>query len=293
MNNVARGTLYVVATPIGNLGDITLRAIEVLKAVDVIAAEDTRHTKPLLSQYGIAAKRLIAVHDHNERDAATGVVQLLEQGMAVALVSDAGTPAISDPGARVIAAAHAAGCTVVPIPGPSALIAAISASGRGVGQREGENGFLFYGFLPAKKGERIRALEKLNDVPFATVFYEAPHRIMESMADMVTVLGENRQIVIARELTKKFETIHRSQLSDALAWLTEDENRQRGEFVLIIEPAVALPANDGAADNELQRTLEILLEELPLKQAVTLTAKLTGAKKNAVYALALTLKHEE
>lgn len=281
------------ATPIGNLGDITLRAIEVLKAVDVIAAEDTRYTRPLLSQCGIAAKRLIAVHDHNERDAATGVMQLLEQGMAVALVSDAGTPAISDPGAHVVAAAHEAGFTVVPVPGASALTAAISASGTRGGHKEGENGFLFYGFLPAKKGERIRALEKLNDVPFATVFYEAPHRIMESVADMVTVLGENRRIVLARELTKKFETIHRSRLGDTLAWLTEDENRQRGEFVLIIEPLAALPAAEEETARELQHTLEVLLGALPLKQAVTLAAKLTGAKKNAVYALALTLRHRE
>lgn len=190
----------MVATPIGNLGDITQRALDTLRNVNVIAAEDTRMTKSLLSHFGIS-QRLIAVHDHNERNAADGIVKLLSEGLAVALVTDAGTPAVSDPGARVVAAVQAAGFVVVPIPGASALVAALSASG------EGEGGFLFHGFLPVKEGDRRRSLAALKDAGYTLVFYESPHRVVESVASMAAIFGEARELIICRELTKKFETL--------------------------------------------------------------------------------------
>jgi 16S rRNA (cytidine1402-2'-O)-methyltransferase len=279
--------LYVVATPIGNLGDITQRARDTLKAADVVAAEDTRNTQSLLSNYGIKAK-LIAVHEHNERNAAAGIVKLLGDGKSVALVSDAGTPAVSDPGARVVAEVQAAGFKVIPIPGVSALVTAISASG------EGENGFLFHGFLPSKAGERKKVLESLKETPYAIVFYESPHRIIESVAALHEVFGDTRELVIGRELTKKFETIHRVVLAEAVAWLEADDNRQRGEFVLILSnPSIGGPSKAKmAGDALLERTLSVLLEELPVKQAVAMAVKLTGEKKNKVYELALGMKGE-
>ena len=277
--------LYVVATPIGNLGDITLRALETLKAVDVIAAEDTRMTRNLLSHFGIAT-RMIAVHEHNERNAAQGIVNLLQQGNAVALVTDAGTPAVSDPGAKVVAAVHAAGLKVVPIPGASALIAAISASG------EGEHGFAFHGFLPATAGERKRALTKLIASNETLVFYESPHRIVDSVAALHEVFADTRELIICRELTKKFETIHRVRLADAVAWLEADDNNRRGEFVLILSrPSMGAASGVEMAEAQaLERTLQVLLAELPLKQAVALAVKLTGKKKNKVYEMALAIK---
>ena len=277
--------LYVVATPIGNLGDITLRAIETLKWVNVIAAEDTRVTRILLNHFGIKT-RLIAVHEHNERHAADGIVNLLQQGQSVALVTDAGTPAVSDPGAVVVNAVRMAGFTVFPIPGASAVIAAISASG------EGEHGFTFAGFLPSGAGDRKRALEGWKSCPHALVFYETPHRIVEMVAALLEAFGEEREIVLAREITKKFENIHRVKLRDAAAWLLEDANNIRGEFVVIVANPSAGAALEGkeAQDQELERTLAILCSELPLKQAVALAVKLTGEKKNRVYDLALALK---
>lgn len=277
--------LYVVATPIGNLGDITHRALGTLRGVSVIAAEDTRNTKSMLTHFGIAAK-LIAVHEHNERNAADGIVKLLGEGQSVALVTDAGTPAVSDPGAQVVAAVRAAGFAVVPIPGASALVAAISASG------EGEHGFLFHGFLPAKAGDRKRALEALKPQPYALVFYESPHRIVESVASIAAVFGETRELVICRELTKKFESIVRLRLDEAVAWLQMDDNNQRGEFVLILSnPSIDEASRpEMAHEQALERTLILLLDELPLKQAVTLAVKLTGEKKNRVYDMALRLR---
>lgn len=277
--------LYVVATPIGNLGDITLRAIETLKSVDVIAAEDTRVTKGLLNHCGIST-RLIAVHEHNERNAAQGIVNLLQQGQRVALVTDAGTPAVSDPGAKVVAAVHAAGLKVIPVPGASALVAAISASG------EGEYGFSFRGFLPATAGDRKRELMRLKTSTETLVFYESPHRIVECVTSLHEVFEDSRELVICRELTKKFESIHRSSLADAVAWLQQDPNNQRGEFVLILsKPSTG--ADHGAEmvqEQALERTLGILCAQLPLKQAVALAVELTGEKKNKVYDLALKLK---
>lgn len=277
--------LYVVATPIGNLGDITHRALDTLRDVNVIAAEDTRMTKSLLSHFGIS-QRLIAVHDHNEVNAADGIVKLLSEGQSVALVTDAGTPAVSDPGARVVAAVQAAGFVVVPIPGASALVAALSASG------EGEGGFLFHGFLPPREGDRRRALAALKDSSYALVFYESPHRVVESVASMFAILGDAREIIICRELTKKFETIIRLKLVDAVTWLESHENNQRGEFVLILSrPSTGEAIEAEVAQTQaLERTLKVLLEDLPLKQAVEIAVKLTGQKKNLVYEIALELK---
>jgi 16S rRNA (cytidine1402-2'-O)-methyltransferase len=274
-------TLYVVATPIGNLQDVTLRALEVLKAVDVIAAEDTRITSRLLDHHGITAKKLIALHEHNEERTAPRVIALLEKGSSVALTSDAGTPAFSDPGTRLVSAVREAGYAVVPIPGPNAAAAALSASGLG-GPR-----FLFYGFLPARAGERRRELESLVTLPHLLVFYEAPHRVVEAVSDLSEVLGAGRRIVIARELTKLFESIHACALSEAAEWLAADPDRIKGEFVLIVEGASEATQ---AERTEAARTLKVLLDELPLKQATALAAKITGGRRNELYALALQMK---
>jgi 16S rRNA (cytidine1402-2'-O)-methyltransferase len=275
------GTLYVVATPIGNLGDITLRAIEILKSVDAIAAEDTRHTLGLLSHFGIS-KKLIAVHEHNEQQSAEKLVLALKNGENIALVTDAGTPAVSDPGAIVVKIVREARIKVVPIPGVSAVIAALSASGIT------QNGFYFYGFLPASGAARRKVLESLKAQAVTLVFYEAPHRIIESVEDMAKVLGENRQITFCRELTKTFETIYTCPASRASAWLQADANQQRGEFVLLIEAEI--PAETQELSQDAQRVLKCLLAELPLKQAAKLAAEITNEKKNALYELALSLK---
>jgi 16S rRNA (cytidine1402-2'-O)-methyltransferase len=275
-----RPALYVVGTPIGNLRDISLRALDVLKEVDAVAAEDTRVTARLLERYGIA-KRLISVHEHNEQRAIGQVVQLLSAGKSLALACDAGTPAISDPGALVVSAVRAAGFAVIPIPGPSAAVAALSAAGLAAPH------FLFYGFLPPRPAQRRRALAPLAALPYALVFYEAPHRLTDCIADMGSVLGGERGIVIARELTKLFESIHQCALADAGAWLAGDPDRGRGEFVLIVEGAARVARG---AKEDARRTLELLLDDLPVRQAVTLAAKLTGGKRNELYKLALDLK---
>ena len=270
--------LYVVPTPLGNLADLTRRAEEILRAVPWVAAEDTRHSGPLLKQIGSPARTLPA-HRHNEHEAAARILEKLQGGESVALISDAGTPGISDPGARIVAAVRAAGCKVVPLPGPSAVTTALSASGLL------DEHFLFYGFLPNKGGQRRQAIEELRDYPCALVFYEAPHRILETVADLAAVLGE-RTLVIARELTKLFESIHSGPLTAALDWLQEDPNRQRGEFVLLVSGAPA-----GNDDGEGERVLKLLLAEgLPVKQAAKLASAITGAAKNALYERALTLK---
>jgi 16S rRNA (cytidine1402-2'-O)-methyltransferase len=273
----------VVATPIGNLQDITLRALETLKLVDIVAAEDTRHSGQLLVHYGIRAK-LMALHEHNERSAGKKLVELLQTGNSVALISDAGTPAISDPGAVLVGLAREAGISVVPIPGANAAIAALSAAGVVAPH------FLFYGFLPSKPSQRRHALEALRNLPYTLIFYEAPHRVLDCVTDLATIMGE-RTITFARELTKTFETIHASLLADAVAWLEADSNRQRGEFVLLVEGQPV--TNEPAIDHKTQRILETLLRDLPLKQAVKLAADISGVKKNALYDLALTLKPEK
>lgn len=275
------GLLYVVATPIGNLADITLRALEVLKAVDAIAAEDTRHTSGLLSHFGIS-KKLIAVHEHNEHQSAEKLLLQLKAGESIALVTDAGTPGISDPGAVVVDLVRKAGIKVVPIPGVSAVIAALSASGIA------QNGFLFHGFLPASGAARRKTLEILKAQTVTLVFYEAPHRIIESIADMATVLGAERRITFARELTKTFETIYSCELGIAEAWLQADTNQQRGEFVLLVETAAVKDAEE--ISEEAVRVLKLLLADLPLKQAVKLAAEITKEKKNDLYEYALALK---
>jgi 16S rRNA (cytidine1402-2'-O)-methyltransferase len=263
------------------LKDITLRALDTLRSVDVIAAEDTRHSAQLLAHYGIRT-RVVALHEHNERNAGLRLVEILRSGQSVALISDAGTPAISDPGALVVHLARRAGIRVVPIPGASAVITALSASGLLA------NGFMFVGFLPSKSAQRKRAVAALRDIPVTLAFYEAPHRILESMVDLASGLGGARNVTIARELTKTFETIHTCRLEEAVDWLKSDPNRQRGEFVLLVEGA-SESANQAIPDHA-RRTLEILLAELPLKQAVKLAADISDAKKNALYDLALTLK---
>jgi len=275
--------LYVVATPIGNLRDITLRALDVLANADVVAAEDTRNTAHLLTHHGIGAKRLIAVHQHNERGAADKVVALLQAGQSVAFVSDAGTPAVSDPGALLVQAVLAAGLRVIPIPGANAAVAALSASGLA-----GPH-FLFYGFLPNKSAARRSALQTLSSHPYTLVFYEAPHRILECVADLCAVLGGERQIVLAREITKLFETIHACRLAEAEAWLLSDSNQQRGEFVVLVSGA---PPQEGMSVEALN-TLALLLEELPLKQAVQLAARISGANRSELYQHALQMKKPE
>ena len=270
--------LYVVATPIGNLADITLRSLEVLRAADLVACEDTRHARRLLDHHGIRAATL-SLHEHNEAAAAQKLVAALREGRRVALISDAGTPGISDPGARIVAAVRAAGCRVIPLPGPCAATTALSASGLP------DEHFLFHGFLPSKAGQRRKAIDELRGHSCALVFYEAPHRVLETVADLAAVLGD-RTLVIARELTKLFESIHSGPLTAAPEWLKEDPNRQRGEFVLIVSGA---PARTN--DREGERVLKLLLaENLSVKQAARLAAAITGAAKNALYEQALALK---
>lgn len=271
--------LYVVATPLGNLRDISLRALEVLRGVDAIACEDTRHSARLMQHYGIHT-RLFALHEHNEAEAAQKLMQLLQDGKTVALISDAGTPAISDPGARAVAAVRDAGYIVVPVPGPNAAVAAMCAAGIL------DPHFLFYGFLPVKPGARRNTLAALKSMPCALVFYEAPHRVVETVADLADVMEPQRTLVIARELTKLFETIVTLSLTEAPAWLAADDNRQRGEFVLIVS---AMPPSSDVSPETL-RVLNVLLQELPLKQAVKLAAEISGASKNTLYDLALAQK---
>jgi 16S rRNA (cytidine1402-2'-O)-methyltransferase len=277
-----RGKLYVVATPIGNLRDLTLRALDTLRAVDTVFAEDTRDAQRLLSHHGIAAK-LAALHEHNEREATRAVLRLLASGRDVALVTDAGTPAISDPGALAAAEARAAGFEVVPVPGPNAAIAALSVAGL-------PGPFAFIGFLPPKPAARRRALAAWKDFPHTIVIFEAPHRIVECVDDLASVLGATRTVVLARELTKAFETIHACPLAEARTWLAADPNRLRGEFVVIVSGASAA-ADERTAEGE--RVLALLLGELPLKTAVQLAAKITGASRNALYEKALALKGKE
>ena len=273
-------TLYVVATPIGNLRDITVRALDVLGQADIIAAEDTRTTSTLASHYGIAA-RLVSLHEHNERQRADEVTAWLGAGKRVALVSDAGTPAISDPGAVLVRAVMDAGFAVVPIPGASAVIAALSASGLAAPQ------WMFCGFLPAAAGARAKEIERLRGFDCALVFYEAPHRISATIDALAAALGAKRALVIARELTKKFEAIHRCALGGATAWLAADANRSRGEFVLIVEPAAPRP--DVAAEIH-DPLLAALLAELPLAQSVRIAVAATAEPRNRVYERALALK---
>jgi 16S rRNA (cytidine1402-2'-O)-methyltransferase len=272
-----QATLYVVATPIGNLSDISLRALHVLGLVDAIGCEDTRHTQTLLRQYGVS-KPLLPVHEHNEAEAAVMVIERLQRGERVAYVSDAGTPAVSDPGARLVAAVRAAGFACVPLPGASSVTTALSVAGI-----SGDSGFVFAGFLPSKTDARDQAVQLLLTEKRAVVILEAPHR-MEALARAFAPLGA-RALTVARELTKQFEEIATLPAADLPAWLAASPQRLRGEFALVLHPAPqAAAADDGA------RVLQLLLAELPLKTAVKLTAEITGAGRNELYETALKLK---
>ncbi|KVE35154.1 16S rRNA (cytidine(1402)-2'-O)-methyltransferase [Burkholderia sp. TSV86] len=275
------GALYIVATPIGNAADITLRALHVLTLADRIAAEDTRNTGQLLARYGIS-KPLVAIHEHNERAAALKLVDYLRAGERIAYVSDAGTPGISDPGAKLVDAARAAGFGVIPLPGASAAAAAVSVAGGWAGM------FTFAGFLPSKARQRDAALAQLKTHPYALVFYEAPHRIVETAEALAAALGGERRLLIARELTKLHEELFEGTLAEGPIWLRADANRQRGEFALVVEGAPQRKSDDDQSAHD--ALLSMLLEEVPLKSAAKLAAALTGASRNALYARALVLK---
>ena len=276
------GTLYVVATPIGNLADLTLLAVHVLGLVDAIACEDTRHSAPLLRLLGISGKPLLALHAHNEREAAAGVVERLARGERIAYVSDAGTPAISDPGAALVAAVQGAGHRTVPIPGASSAVAALSVAGDAIG-----GPFTFIGFLPTRSGERTLALQQLAASEQTQILFEAPHRI-DALAAALAQACPTRTLTLGRELTKQFETVQRLLASDFPAWLASDPNRSRGEFVLVVHALAPQVVDDTQAHDA---TLRILLAQLPLKQAVSLAAELTGAPRNGLYERALALKN--
>ncbi|PWW45616.1 16S rRNA (cytidine1402-2'-O)-methyltransferase [Melaminivora alkalimesophila] len=275
-------------TPIGNLADITLRALHVLQLADAIACEDTRHTQQLLRAYGIdrPGSALLALHQHNEAEAAQQVIARLREGQRVACVSDAGTPAVSDPGARLVAAVHAAGLRAAPVPGASSVTAALSVAGAGASPAAGA-GFVFAGFLPAKGAERSAALQQLAGEPRSVVLLEAPHR-MRALARALAPLGE-RRVTVGRELTKQFEEVATCRADQLEAWMANDPNRERGEFALVLHPAEVASDTEAAA----QRTLQLLLKELPTKTAVRLAAELTGAPRNALYVLALQLQAQE
>ena len=277
----------MVATPIGNLADITLRALHVLQLADAIACEDTRHTQALLRSYGLErpGSQLLAVHQHNEQEAAQTVVQRLQAGQRIAYVSDAGTPGVSDPGARLVAAVRAAGLRALPLPGASSVTTALSVAGA-VAQGVEASGFVFAGFLPAKPGERAQAVATLAQEPRCVVLLEAPHRIQE-LAQALAPLGE-RPVTLARELTKQFEEITTQPAHALTAWLEGGAQRARGEFVVLLHPMAV--ASDG--NGESLRVLRLLLKELPLKTAVRLAAEVTGASRNALYDTALEWKRE-
>jgi 16S rRNA (cytidine1402-2'-O)-methyltransferase len=277
------GALYVVATPIGNLADLSLRAIHVLSLVDAVACEDTRHTAPLLRHLGLD-KPLLAVHEHNERDAAQGVLARLARGERVAYVSDAGTPAVSDPGAALVAAVQQAGHPTVPIPGASSAVTALSVAGDAQ-----PGGFAFVGFLPTRGGERAQALKTIVVATAAQVLFEAPHRI-ESLSQALAEICPARRVTLCRELTKQFETVATMPAAQLPAWLAVDANRLRGEFVLVLH-GLAAPADIADATSH-DPMLQTLMSALPLKQAVGLAAELTGAPRNALYARALALKKD-
>ncbi|WP_225771897.1 16S rRNA (cytidine(1402)-2'-O)-methyltransferase [Pseudomonas sp. Marseille-Q5115] len=273
------GTLYVVATPIGNLDDMTPRALNVLKDVAMIAAEDTRHSLRLLQHFGIQTP-LAACHEHNEREDGGRFLGKLQAGESVALISDAGTPLISDPGYHLVRQARAAGVKVVPVPGACAVIAALSAAGLP------SDRFIFEGFLPAKAAARASRLEALREEPRTLIFYEAPHRILESVQAMEAAFGGDRPAVLARELTKAFETLKGLPLAELRAFIESDSNQQRGECVVLVGGWIA-PVGEDAISAEALRVLDLLLAEMPLKKAAALAAQITGVRKNLLYQVAL------
>lgn len=274
----AAGILYVVATPIGNLADMVPRAIETLQTVAIIAAEDTRHSARLLAHFDIKTPA-VAYHDHSDEQRTVQLLARLSGGESVALISDAGTPLVSDPGYRLVRSAREAGIQVVPIPGACAMVAALSAAGLP------SDRFAFEGFLPAKETARRTQLQMLESDPRTLVFYEAPHRILETLQDMLVIFGAEREVVVAREITKTFETIKGGKLAEIAAWVAADSNQQRGEIVLLVRGAIRV--DTGEMSPEQERVMRVLLEELPVKQAATIGAKLTGLKKNFLYQWAL------
>jgi 16S rRNA (cytidine1402-2'-O)-methyltransferase len=276
-------SLYVVATPLGNARDLTLRALDILRTADLIAAEDTRVTAPFLRRHGIAGK-LVSMHAHNEARRAETIVAALNAGKSVALVSDAGTPAISDPGARLVRAVSDAGYRVVPIPGPSAVAAAVSVAGLDV------DGFVFLGFLPTTTKARRERIATVAALPLALVIYEAPHRVRATVAELAQTIPGPRTLVVARELTKAFETIARIPLAEAATWLDADPNRQRGELVLIVDAPQTSGAKTAALPLDADRWLRALLDELPPARAARVAASVTGVSRDELYARALALK---
>lgn len=277
--NSAAGTLYVIATPIGNLEDISARALRVLSEVALVAAEDTRHSARLMQHFGIATP-LAACHEHNERDEGGRFIKRLLGGDDVALISDAGTPLISDPGFHLVRQARAAGVRVVPVPGACALIAALCAAGLP------SDRFIFEGFLPAKQAARRARLELLKAESRTLIFYEAPHRILDALADLEAVFGSDRSAVLGRELTKTFETLKGLPLGALRAWVEADSNQQRGECVLVVGGWQA-PEQDEEVDANTRRVLQLLMSELPVKRAAALASEITGVRKNLLYQLAL------
>ncbi|MFC0178832.1 16S rRNA (cytidine(1402)-2'-O)-methyltransferase [Thorsellia kenyensis] len=271
------GQLFIVPTPIGNLGDITQRAINTLQQVDLIAAEDTRHTGKLLQQFAIKTP-MFSLHDHNEQEKSAILIEKLQSGVSIALVSDAGTPLINDPGYHFVKLCHENGIKVIPLPGACAAITALSAAGIA------SDRFCYEGFLPAKSKARISILESLQEESRTLIFYESPHRIKETLLDMKAVFGDERRVVIARELTKIWETIYGSPLGQLVEWIVADENRQRGEFVVLVEGFKA-PASDDMdfLNQKVLATLKLLMKELPLKKAAAFTAEIHGVKKNPLY----------
>lgn len=284
MQHYPPSALYVVATPIGNLADITLRALHVLHLADVIACEDTRHSQAMLRAYGIdkPAAQLLALHQHNEAELAQQVVQRLQAGQRIAYVSDAGTPAISDPGARLVAAVHAAGLRAIPLPGASSITTALSVAGVS-GNAEQQSGFFFWGFLPSKPTERDSAVKALAQQPHTIILLEAPHRI-EALAQSLACLGL-RKVTLGRELTKQFEEIATVAAAELPHWLSAQPQRTRGEFVIIIHPEAML-----TSDQDGLHVLQLLLAELPLKTAVKLAVEITGVTRNVLYDQALKIK---
>lgn len=282
--SIEAGVLYVVATPIGNLGDISARALEVLRRVDYIAAEDTRHTQALLTHFAISTP-LISVHEHNERERVPQLLAELQAGKTIALVSDAGTPLISDPGFQLVRAARARGVKTVAVPGPSSVMAALSIAGLPTDR------FTFEGFLPAKSAARRKRLEELKSHAATLVFFEASHRVDDTLSDMAELFGAERQAVIARELTKRFEESHGAGLHELRGWLAADPQRRKGEFVIVVQGAPE--SASGARSIDEHRLLARLLEELPIKRAVRITAEVTGLPRNTLYDLALMLKKSD
>ena len=279
-SKVTPSTLYIVATPIGNLGDITARALEVLSQVDIIACEDTRHTQKLLSAFAIKNKTL-SMHDHNERQRQDYIASLLQEGKSIALVSDAGTPLISDPGFHLVRHCRSLGLAVSPVPGACAAISALSVAGLPTDR------FSFEGFLPSKSGARQSTLLALANEPRTMVFYDAPRRAIDTIQDIVKTLGGERHVVIARELTKTFETVHSDSAESLLEWLKQDPNQLKGEMVLIIE-GYKVDVNE--ISSEVIKTLKLLLSEMKPKKACAITAEIHSVKKNALYDIALSLK---